>query len=135
MSLNANEFLSLIRETIDQQLSTRSHDAVGVVRSVNNDGSLDMTFPPDNSTVIHGVPNQTRYNFSKGDMALVYIVQNKLQDAFVIGKYRARASDDIYADLLKKIEDNSSAERAVSEIIYSTTGTDARIEGGVLIFD
>lgn len=107
MSQNdVKQFVEAIRETIRQEVSKMSSDAVCEIESVNDDGTLNVYLLPDKTNIIRKIINQTRYNFNRGDYALLYLIKNRVSDSFVIAKYSPAAEDDI-ANYISKNDDSS----------------------------
>lgn len=91
--LDAKDFLSVTRDIIEQQIKDRSTDAVCEIESVNEDGTLNVFVLPDKQTILKNIINESRYNFKRGDSALLYKIHNRLSDSFVIAKFRPRQED------------------------------------------
>lgn len=89
----AGEFIELVRETIKQELSAKDSTAICIVESVNTDGTLNLFVLPDKQTSIKNITNQCRFDFKAGDTALLYLINNRLSNSFVIAKYNAKQSD------------------------------------------
>ena len=84
---DAQAFVKLVREIVEQQLSERSTDAVAEVESVNTDGTLNLYVLPDRRNVVHSIKNESKYTFKAGDVCLLYLIRNKLSNSFVITRY------------------------------------------------
>lgn len=89
----AADFVSVIDDIVNQKLTNRDTTAVAIVESVNTDGTLNLYVLPDTQTTIKNVINQCRYNFNSGDTALLYLINNRLSNSFVIAKYNAKSID------------------------------------------
>ena len=91
--IDAKNFLGITREIIEQQIRDRSTDAVCEIESVNEDGTLNVFVLPDKQTILKNVINESRYNFKRGDNALLYKIHNRLSDSFVVAKFRPKQED------------------------------------------
>ena len=91
--MDAKDFLSVTRDIIEQQIRNRSTDAVCEIESVNEDGTLNVFVLPDKQTILKNIINESRYNFKRGDSALLYKVHNRLSDSFVVAKFRPKQED------------------------------------------
>ena len=91
--IDAKDFLSVIRDIIEQQIKNLSTDAVCEIESVNEDGTLNVFVLPDKQTILKNIINESRYNFKRGDNALLYKVHNRLSDSFVVAKFRPKQED------------------------------------------
>ena len=86
--IDAKSFLSVMRQMVEQQTDTMSSDAVCEIESVNADGTLNIYILPDRETIVRNIINESRYDFKRGDNALLYKIRNRLSDSFVIAKFR-----------------------------------------------
>lgn len=91
--IDAKDFLSVTRDIIEQQIRDRSTDAVCEIESVNEDGTLNVFVLPDKQTILKNIINESRYNFKRGDNALLYKIHNRLSDSFVVAKFRPKQED------------------------------------------
>ena len=91
--IDAKDFLSVIRDIIEQQIKDLSTDAVCEIESVNEDGTLNVFVLPDKQTILKNIINESRYNFKRGDNALLYKIHNRLSDSFVVAKFRPKQED------------------------------------------
>ena len=91
--IDAKDFLNVTRDIIEQQIRDRSTDAVCEIESVNEDGTLNVFVLPDKQTILKNIINESRYNFKRGDNALLYKIHNRLSDSFVIAKFRPKQED------------------------------------------
>ena len=92
--IDAKSFLTVMRKMVEQQTDTMSSDAVCEIESVNEDGTLNVYILPDRTAVVRNIINESRYNFKRGDNALLYKIHNQLSDSFVIAKFRPSLTDD-----------------------------------------
>lgn len=91
--IDAKDFLSVTRDIIEQQIRDRSTDAVCEIENVNEDGTLNVFVLPDKQTILKNIINESRYNFKRGDNALLYKIHNRLSDSFVVAKFRPKQED------------------------------------------
>ena len=91
--IDAKDFLSVTRDIIEQQIRDRSTDAVCEIESVNEDGTLNVFVLPDKQTILKNIINESRYNFKRGDNALLYKIHNRLSDSFIVAKFRPKQED------------------------------------------
>ena len=91
----AKDFVEVMRDVIRQELSNRDTTAVCIVESVNGDGTLNLYVLPDRQSVVRNIINQCRYDFNVGDTALLYLINNRLSNSFVIAKYNGKNTDAI----------------------------------------
>ena len=91
--IDAKDFLNVTRDIIEQQIRDRSTDAVCEIESINEDGTLNVFVLPDKQTILKNIINESRYNFRRGDNALLYKIHNRLSDSFVVAKFRPKQED------------------------------------------
>lgn len=116
--IDAKNFLGLTREIIEQQIRDRSTDAVCEIESVNEDGTLNVYILPDRQTVVRNIINESRYNFRRGDSALLYKIRNRLSDSFIIAKFNP------------KQEDSGISEKSVQNLINNALQNYQGVSGG-----
>lgn len=122
--IDAKDFLSVTRDIIEQQIRDRSTDAVCEIESVNEDGTLNVFVLPDKQTILKNIINESRYNFKRGDNALLYKIHNRLSDSFVVAKFRP------------KQEDAGISEKSVQDLIDNALqnyqgGSGGGVSGGI----
>ena len=122
--IDAKSFLTVMRKMVEQQTDTMSSDVVCEIESVNEDGTLNIYVLPDRETVVRNVINESRYNFRRGDNALLYKIHNKLSDSFIIAKFRPSLMDD-----------PSSAQTSTQNVTTTVSGSTVVVGGAsVLLF-
>ena len=90
-------FVEVLKDIVKQELDTRDSTAIAVVESVNDDNTLNLYILPDRQSIVRNIINQCRYNFKAGDTALLYLIDNRLSNSFVIAKYNPSGSTDSIA--------------------------------------
>lgn len=83
----AGDFVNVVRDIVRQELSTHDSTVVAMVESINADGSLNLYVLPDMNNVVHNVTNQCRYSFNPGDTATLFLINGKVNNAFVVAKH------------------------------------------------
>ena len=83
----AGSFVKVVREIIGNELETRDKTLVCQIESVNADGTLNIFILPDLNTVIYNIINESRYNFSPGDNAILFAVGGEISNSFVVAKF------------------------------------------------
>lgn len=83
----AEQLVSLIREIVNEALGDRDTTTFCVVDTVNNDGTVDVYIPPDETIRIKQVRNASPFTLKPGDIAVLYKIRNKLNNSFIISKY------------------------------------------------
>lgn len=120
--IDAKSFLTVMRKMVEQQTDTMSSDAVCEIESVNEDGTLNVYILPDRTAVVRNIINESRYNFKRGDNALLYKIHNRLSDSFVIAKFRPSLADD-----------PSSTQTSTQNMTTMTVGPSTMVVGGASV--
>ena len=84
----ANSFLNIIRSIIKEEQNKRDRVEICQIDSVNEDGTVNIKMLSDFESVriIPNISNQSIYSFKSGDLAIIYMIQNQLSNAFIIAK-------------------------------------------------
>ena len=84
----ANSFLNIIRSIIKEEQDKCDRTEICQIDSVNEDGTVNIKMLSDFETVriIPNISNQSIYSFKSGDLAIIYMIQNQLSNAFIIAK-------------------------------------------------
>lgn len=103
MSKCAQELVDLIRDIVSIEVDRQDATVVCIVESINSDSSLNIYLPPDREMVVRNIINASKYAFNAGDYGILYKVQNKIGNAFIIAKVGPGKVENVQS-LLKKIE-------------------------------
>ena len=120
--IDAKSFLTVMRKMVEQQTDTMSSDVVCEIESVNEDGTLNIYILPDRTAVVRNIINESRYNFKRGDNALLYKIHNQLSDSFVIAKFRPSLTDD-----------PSSAQTSAQNVATTAAGSTVVVGGASVL--
>ena len=141
----AADFVSVIDDIVNQKLANRDTTAVAVVESVNTDGTLNLYVLPDIQTAIKNVINQCRYNFNSGDTALLYLINNRLSNSFVIAKYNAKSIDRLDYDTVNNItelqekilenDSNNQSSGTITDVVQTVAQGDKRPVSSSGVYD
>lgn len=84
----ANSFLNIIRSIIKEEQNKRDRVEICQINSVNEDGTVNIKMLSDFESIriIPNISNQSIYSFKSGDLAIIYMIQNQLSNAFIIAK-------------------------------------------------
>ena len=64
-------------------------DGESILRvELNEDGTVNVYIPPDNSNVFHDIINESKYTLKQGDKALLYLVGGRTYNSFIIAKVK-----------------------------------------------
>lgn len=84
---NASDLVSIIKEIVDQKIQNLDQTSLGIVDSVNEDGTVNVFILPDMNKLISGIHNESKYELKNKDVVLIFKIKNRLQNAFIITKY------------------------------------------------
>lgn len=123
MANNANQLVELIRELVRAEAEKQDCTVKCIVQTVNPDKTIDAFLVTDleqtQNTLLRGLTNMSRYNFVKGDIAILYKMQNNINNSFIIGKIGR--GDDAF-DALATRMDQLSLGAGGGEIVISGSG-------------
>ena len=110
------EFKKVIEDIIDARLKSSGITSfvAAVVTRVNDDGTVNVTIPPDNSRFVNNVLNKSNESLSTGDSVELCTKNGRLSNAWVAIKHGKSASGGSLEDRVKYLEDNA--------LIFTKTG-------------
>lgn len=84
----ANSFLNIIRSIINEEQNKLDRVEICQIDSVNEDWTVNIKMLSDFESIriIPNISNQSIYSFKSGDLAIIYMIQNQLSNAFIIAK-------------------------------------------------
>lgn len=82
----AKSMLDLIEELIKQQLDSKDQVALCQIASPGSDGRYNVYVVPDDTNVIHDIPNKFGFDLNTGDYVYVYKVGNQFAQSFIFAK-------------------------------------------------
>ena len=78
-----------------------------VVTKVNDDGTVNVTIPPDSSRFVNNVLNKSNESLSAGDSVELCTKNGRLSNAWVAIKHGKSTSVGSLEDRVKYLEDNA----------------------------
>ena len=88
MPSDATQFIQVVNELITNRLTAIDRTTLCIIESVNEDGTVNVYIPPDNSNVFHDIINESKYTLKQGDKALLYLVGGRTYNSFIIAKVK-----------------------------------------------
>lgn len=82
--MDGNKFINSVVEIIGNELNKKSQDTICIVRSVNEDGTVNIVIPPDMENVIMNIKNESCSDLQPGSSAILYKVNNRINNSFII---------------------------------------------------
>ena len=103
------EFKKVIEDIVDARLKSYGITSfvAAVVTKVNDDGTVNVTIPPDNSRFVNNVLNKSNESLSTGDSVELCTKNGRLSNAWVAIKHGKNASGSSLEDRVKYLEDNA----------------------------
>ena len=103
------EFKKVIEDIIDARLKSYGITSfvAAVVTKVNDDGTVNVTIPPDNSRFVNNVLNKSNESLSTGDSVELCTKNGRLSNAWVAIKHGKSTSVGSLEDRVKYLEDNA----------------------------
>lgn len=81
---SADNFVDLIKDLIKQELSKTDQTILcEVAAKGSKENCYDVYIVPDYHTIIHNIPNQTRFEPKNGDYVYVYKINNDFNNSFI----------------------------------------------------
>lgn len=93
MDKSAKNFIEIVQKIVSNEMSKKDTTITCIVNTVNADGTLDITIPPDNDVIIPKIVNESKYAFKQGDAAVLYLIGGNVSNSFVAAKFNGKASD------------------------------------------
>lgn len=90
---------TIVEDTIKKSIKLDS----AIIESVNEDGTVDIYFPPDIDKVFTRISNQTPYNLQIGDNVEVLLKNGSYSNCWVVAKHSAGKIQDIPDNLSKDL--------------------------------
>lgn len=103
------EFKKVIEDIVDARLKSYGVTSfvAAVVTKVNDDGTVNVTIPPDNSRFVNNVLNKSNESLSTGDSVELCTKNGRLSNAWVAIKHGKSTSVGSLEDRVKYLEDNA----------------------------
>ena len=103
------EFKKVIEDIVDARLKSYGITSfvAAFVTKVNNDGTVNVTIPPDNSRFVNNVLNKSNESLSTGDSVELCTKNGRLSNAWVAIKHGKNASGSSLEDRVKDLEDKA----------------------------
>ena len=103
------EFKKVIEDIVDARLKSYGITSfvAAVVTKVNDDGTVNVTIPPDNSRFVNNVLNKSNESLSTGDSVELCTKNGRLSNAWVAIKLGKSVSGGSLEDRVMYLEDNA----------------------------
>lgn len=102
-------FKKVIEDIVDARLQNYGITSfiAAVVTKVNDDGTVNVTIPPDNSRFVNNVLNKSNESLSSGDSVELCTKNGRLSNSWVAIKHGKSSSSGSLEDRIKYLEDNA----------------------------
>ena len=103
------EFKKVIEDIVDARLKSYGITSfvAAIVTKVNDDGTVNVTIPPDNSRFVNNVLNKSNESLSTGDSVELCTKNGRLSNAWVAIKHGKNASGSSLEDRVKYREEKA----------------------------
>ena len=101
-------FKKVIEDIVDARLQNYGITSfiAAIVTKVNDDGTVNVTIPPDNSRFVNNVLNKSNESLSSGDSVELCTKNGRLSNSWVAIKHGKSVSSGSLEDRVKYLEDN-----------------------------
>ena len=102
-------FKKVIEDIVDARLQNYGITSfiAAVVTKVNDDGTVNVTIPPDNSRFVNNILNKSNESLSSGDSVELCTKNGRLSNSWVAIKHGKSSSSGSLEDRIKYLEDNA----------------------------
>lgn len=102
-------FKKVIEDIVDARLQNYGITSfiAAVVTKVNDDGTVNVTIPPDNNRFVNNVLNKSNESLSSGDSVELCTKNGRLSNSWVAIKHGKSSSSGSLEDRIKYLEDNA----------------------------
>lgn len=85
---NASQVINIINSIIEDKLKNIVRIDSAIVKRVNDDGTADIYFPPENDVEFTSVSNQTPFALYPGDSVEVLIKNGSYSNCWIVAKHK-----------------------------------------------
>jgi len=91
MSVNnlADEMLSRIQTSIDTTLQSTPHLRSAIVASINQNGTINVYIPPNNTKIFTNISNQTPFTLNPGDSVELMLKDGSFSNCWIVAKHQS----------------------------------------------
>ena len=102
-------FKKVIEDIVDARLQNYGITSfiAAIVTKVNDDGTVNVTIPPDNSRFVNNVLNKSNESLSSGDSVELCTKNGRLSNSWVAIKHGKSTSSGSLEERVKYLEDNA----------------------------
>lgn len=102
-------FKKVIEDIVDARLQSYGITSfiAAIVTKVNDDGTVNVTIPPDNSRFVNNVLNKSNESLSSGDSVELCTKNGRLSNSWVAIKHGKSTSSGSLEERVKYLEDNA----------------------------
>ena len=102
-------FKKVIEDIVDARLQSYGITSfiAAIVTKVNDDGTVNVAIPPDNSRFVNNVLNKSNESLSSGDSVELCTKNGRLSNSWVAIKHGKSTSSGSLEERVKYLEDNA----------------------------
>lgn len=84
---NAEGFVAIVRQMVKEEINRMDRVVpCSIISYHSSTDTADVTLLSDEKTIVYGIHNFSKFKFNIGDIAYLYLIQNRLSDSFIIGR-------------------------------------------------
>lgn len=84
----ADDFIARINECIEERIKGLPQFRSAVVSNINEDGTIDIYFPPDKDNQLTRIQNQSIYELNVGDSVEVVLKNGSFNNCWILAKHQ-----------------------------------------------
>lgn len=88
INIQADEMLKKIEDCVNTAIAKLPSIKTAVVQNVNDDGTVDIYFPPDKENVFTKIQNQSIHKLSVGDGVELLLKDGTYNNCWIIAKHK-----------------------------------------------
>lgn len=85
----ADDMIEKILDCLRDEMKKSTRIDTAIVSSVNEDGTINVYFPPDNSKIFTRISNQTPFKLQSGDGVELLLKDGSYSNCWIIAKHGA----------------------------------------------
>lgn len=110
----ADILINRINTILTDSLNKSTRIDSGIVNMVNQDGTVDIYFPPDKTKIFTNISNQTSYDLNEGDSVEILIKNGQYSNCWVIAKHGIKGNPK--SDFITALNDLNKLNGVVTKL-------------------
>lgn len=110
----ADILINRINTILTDSLNKSTRIDSGIVNMVNQDGTVDIYFPPDKAKIFTNISNQTSYDLNEGDSVEILVKNGQYSNCWVIAKHGIKGNPK--SDFITALNDLNKLNGVVTKL-------------------